>query len=63
MSILSWLKSKKQFMRRSAIDEFREFTQKEADRLRTSDSEFDEAQYQQAVDLVVKKLQRKHRVA
>jgi hypothetical protein len=62
MSILSWLKSKKQFMSRSAIDEFREFTRKEADQLRTSDNKFDEAQYQQAVNLVVRKLQRKHRV-
>jgi hypothetical protein len=49
-------------MSRSAIDEFREFTRKEADQLRTSDNKFDEAQYQQAVNLVVRKLQRKHRV-
>jgi hypothetical protein len=41
MAVLSWLKSKQRFTRKSAIDEFREFAQAEKKRLRSSDSDFD----------------------
>jgi len=57
MAILSWLRSKKHFMRRNAVDEFREYADSEAKRLRNSDQEFDAEFYQQAVDLVLDKLQ------
>jgi hypothetical protein len=58
MAILSWLTSKKHFMRRSAVDEFRDFTTSEAKRLRHSDQEFDEEKYNKAVALVMQKLER-----
>lgn len=57
MAILSWLRSKKHFTRRNALDEFREYADNEAKRLRNSDQEFDAEFYQQAVDLVLDKLQ------
>lgn len=57
MAILSWLRSKKHFMRRNAVDEFREYADNEAKRLRNSDQEFDAEFFQQAVDLVLHKLQ------
>ncbi len=57
MAILSWLRSKKHFTRRNAVDEFREYADNEAKRLRNSDEEFDAESYQQAVDLVLQKLQ------
>jgi hypothetical protein len=44
-------------MRRNAADEFREYADNEAKRLRNSDQEFDAEFYQQAVDLVLHKLQ------
>ncbi len=63
MAILSWLKSKKRLMRRSAIDEFKEYTREEADRLHNSDGEFDDTLYWQAVDLVLRKLESRNRNA
>ena len=44
-------------MRRNAVDEFREYADNEAKRLRNSDQDFDADLYQQAVDLVLHKLQ------
>ncbi len=58
MTILSWLKSSKQIIRRNAIDEFREYAQEESNRLRSSDDGFNAEEYQQAVDLVLNKLRR-----
>ena len=58
MAILSWLTSKRHFLRKSAVDEFKEFTTAEAKRLRSSDREFDADFYQQAVNLVMTKLER-----
>ena len=63
MAILSWLRSKKHFMRRNAVDEFREYVDNEAKRLRNSDKDFDADFYQQAVDLVLHKLQHSARKA
>ncbi len=63
MAILSWLRSKKHFTRRNALDEFREYADNEAKRLRNSDQEFDPDFYQQAVDLVLQKLQHVDRKA
>ncbi len=57
MAILSWLRSNKHFMRRNAVDEFREYADNEAKRLRNSDQDFDADSYQQAVELVLRKLQ------
>ncbi len=57
MAILSWLKSKQRFTRKSAIDEFQEFAKAEEKRLRSSDSDFDKDIYQQAVKLVMHKLE------
>lgn len=57
MAILSWLKSKQRFTRKSAIDEFQEFAKAEEKRLRSSDSDFDQDIYQQAVKLVMQKLE------
>jgi len=56
MAILSWLKSKKRFTRKSAIDVFREFAKSEEKHLRGSDTNFDKDVYQQAVKLVLHKL-------
>ena len=56
MAILSWLKSKQRFTRKSSIDEFQEFVKAEEKRLRSSDSHFDEDVFQQAVKLVLHKL-------
>ncbi|HHB12192.1 MAG TPA: hypothetical protein ENK62_03215 [Chromatiales bacterium] len=56
MAILSWLRGKKHFMRRDAVDEFREYAEAELARLRASDQAFDEVLYRQAVDLVLEKL-------
>jgi len=56
MAILSWLKSKQRFTRKSAIDEFQEFAKAEEKRLRSSGKEFDKDIYQQAVKLVMHKL-------
>lgn len=63
MAILSWFRSKKVFLRRNAIDEFKEFTSSEAERLRSSDEAFDAQFYQHAVDLVLRKLERRVRTA
>jgi hypothetical protein len=57
MAILSWLRSRKHFTRRNAVDEFREYTHAELQRLRGSDSDFDEALYRQAMELVLSKLE------
>ena len=56
MAILSWLKSKKRFTRKSAIDVFQEFSKSEEKHLRGSDDNFDKDVYQQAVKLVLHKL-------
>lgn len=56
MAILSWLKSKQRFTRKSAIDVFQEFSKTEEKRLRGSDSDFDKDLFQQAVNLVSHKL-------
>jgi hypothetical protein len=56
MAILSWLKSKQRFTRKSAIDVFQEFAKAEEKRLRGSDSHFDKAVFQLAVKLVSHKL-------
>ncbi len=57
MAILSWLRNKKHFMRRNAVDEFREYAEAELARLRASDQRFDEALYREAMDLVLAKLE------
>jgi hypothetical protein len=59
MSILSWLGIKQRFMRRSAIDEFDEFIKQEKGRLKNADTEFNEKQYDKAVELVMRRLKRK----
>ena len=56
MAILSWLKSKQRFTRKSAIDVFQEFSKAEEKRLRGSGSAFDKDVFQQAVKLVSHKL-------
>ena len=56
MAILSWLKSKQRFTRKSAIDVFQEFSKAEEKRLRGSGSTFDKEAFQQAVTLVSHKL-------
>ena len=56
MAILSWLKSRQRFTRKSAIDVFQEFAIAEEKRLRGLDSDFDKDVYQQAVQLVSHKL-------
>ncbi len=61
MAILSWLRGKKHFMRRNAVDEFREYADTELARLRASDQPFDEALHREAVGLVLDKL-KKHDV-
>jgi DNA-binding MurR/RpiR family transcriptional regulator len=59
MSILSWLGIKQRFMRRSALDEFEEFVKEEKARLSHADTEFDEEQFDKAVDLVKRRLQKR----
>lgn len=59
MSILSWLGVKQRFMRRSAIDEFEEFIKQERSRLKSADTDFNEAQFDKAVDLVCRRLKKK----
>jgi hypothetical protein len=56
MAILSWLKTKQRFTRKSAIDVFEEFSKSEEKRLRSSDTDFDKDIFQQAVKLVLHKL-------
>jgi hypothetical protein len=56
MAILSWLRNKKHFMRRNAVDEFREYAEAELARLQASDQAFDEGLYREAMDLVLDKL-------
>ena len=56
MAILSWLKSRKRFTRKSAIDVFQEFAKAEQKRLRGSGSGFDKGVFQEAVKLVSHKL-------
>jgi hypothetical protein len=57
MAILSWLKSKQRFTRKSAIDEFQEFAREEEKRLRSMDSDFDKDIFEQAVKLILHKLE------
>ena len=57
MAILSWLKSKQRFTRKSAIDEFQEFASAEEKRLRSTDVAFDQDIFQQAVRLILHKLE------
>lgn len=61
MAILSWLRSKRHFIKRNPIDEFREYTEEEARRLRNSDSPFDEDSYRKAVALVLQKLDTRYK--
>ena len=56
MAILSWLKTRQRFTRKSAIDVFEEFSKSEEKRLRSSDTDFDKDIFQQAVKLVLHKL-------
>ena len=56
MAILSWLKSRKRFTRKSAVDVFQEFAKAEQKRLRGSGSGFDKDVFQEAVKLVSHKL-------
>lgn len=49
------------FIRRTALEEFNEYTSRELERLRNSDQEVDEKRYREAIDLVVSKLGRKAR--
>lgn len=57
MAILSWLKSKQRFTRKSAVDEFQEFAKNEEKRLRSSDTDFNQDIYQKAVKLILHKLE------
>lgn len=59
MSILSWLGVKQKFMRRSALDEFKDFIKEEKTRKRSADSDFDEEQFDKAVDLVIRRLEKR----
>ncbi len=59
MSILSWLGVKQRFMRRSAVDEFEEFIKEERSRLKSADTDFNETQFDKAVDLVSRRLKKK----
>lgn len=61
MAILSWLRSKKHFVKRNPIDEFKDYTDEEGKRLRNSDDAFDESRYRQAVDLVLQRLETRYR--
>ena len=45
-----------EFRLSNLVDEFTEHSSAEIERLRSSQSEFDEALYQQAVELVIRKL-------
>jgi hypothetical protein len=57
MAILSWLKSRQKFTRKSAFDVFQEFATAEEKRLRGADTSFDAEIFQQAVKLVLHKLE------
>ena len=57
MAILSWLKSRQKFTRKSAFDVFQEFATAEEKRLRGSGTRFDTEIFQQAVKLVLHKLE------
>jgi len=57
MAILSWLKTKQRFTRKSAIDEFQEFAKTEEKRMRSSDGDFDQDVFKRAVKLVMHKLE------
>jgi hypothetical protein len=59
MSILSWLGVKQRFMRRSSLDEFKEFIKEEKTRKSSADSEFNEEQFDKAVDLVLRRLEKR----
>jgi len=59
MSILSWLGVKQRFMRRSALDEFNDFIKEEKTRKSSADNEFNEAQFDKAVDLVLRRLEKR----
>ena len=59
MSILSWLGIKQRFMRRSALDEFNDFIKEERTRQRSADSDFNEDQFNKAVDLVHRRLEKR----
>ncbi len=50
--------TQREFVRRPSEDEFLEFTRRELERLKTSDAQFDETLYREAVDLVMEKLGR-----
>ena len=56
MAILSWLKTKQRFTRKSAIDVFQEFAKAEEKRLRGSGAGYDQEIFQEAVKLVSHKL-------
>lgn len=59
MSILSWLGIRQRFMRRSALDELNEFVREERARRRGTDGDFDEEQFDRAVELVRERLQKR----
>ncbi|MCW8963890.1 MAG: hypothetical protein OQL16_08845 [Gammaproteobacteria bacterium] len=59
MSILSWLGVKQRFMRRSALDEFNDFIKEEKTRKSSADSEFNAEQFDKAVDLVLRRLEKR----
>ncbi|TNF97766.1 MAG: hypothetical protein EP297_09830 [Gammaproteobacteria bacterium] len=59
MSILSWLGFKERFKRRSALDEFEEFIKEEKSRLSHADTELNEEQFDKAVDLVKRRLEKR----
>lgn len=61
MSILSWLGVKQRFMRRSAIDEFQEFVKEEKARRKNTDTKFDGKQFDNAVELVMRRLKKRGR--
>ena len=57
MAVLSWLRTKEIFMRQNAADELKQFAAGEVERLRNVEADFDEPLYQQAIDLIVEKLE------
>lgn len=50
---------KGEFVRRTPLEEFQEYTDNELRRLRDSDADVDEGLYRQAVELVVQKLNKR----
>ena len=46
-------------MRRSAVDEFKEFVKEEKTRKSSADTEFDEEQFDKAVDLILRRLEKR----